>query len=50
MMARLSPRATKLGADLVELIPAAQIGRMLSGAEAAKLLARFDGKPRRSKK
>jgi hypothetical protein len=40
----------ELDTDLVELIPAAQIGRMLSGAEAAKLLARFDGKPRRSKK
>jgi hypothetical protein len=32
-----------LGAELVALVPPTQIGRMLSGAEAAKLLARFEG-------
>jgi hypothetical protein len=40
-----------LGAEQIALVPPAQIGRMLSGAEAAKLLARFDGrKHRRPKK
>jgi hypothetical protein len=40
-----------LGAELVALVPPTQIGRMLSGNEAAKLLARFEGrKHRRPKK
>jgi hypothetical protein len=40
-----------LGTELVALVPPTQIGRMLSGNEAAKLLARFDGlKHRRPKK
>jgi hypothetical protein len=40
-----------LGAAIVALVPPTQIGRMLSGNEAAKLLARFEGlKHRRSKK
>jgi hypothetical protein len=39
-----------LGADLVALVSPAQVGRMLSGAEAAKLLARFEGRKRRRPK
>jgi hypothetical protein len=40
-----------LGAEMVPLVPPTQIGRMLSGNEAAKLLARFEGlKNRRPKK
>jgi hypothetical protein len=41
----------ELGSELVVLVAPAQIGRLLSGKEAEKLLARFEGrKPRRSKK
>jgi hypothetical protein len=44
----------ELGSDLVVLVAPAQIGRLLSGKEAEKLLARFEGReprrPRRSKK
>jgi hypothetical protein len=40
-----------LSAELAALVPPAQIGPMLSGNEAAKLLARFEGrKHRRPKK
>jgi hypothetical protein len=39
-----------LGAEIVALVPSTQIGRMLSGNEAAKLLARFEGHKHRRPK
>jgi hypothetical protein len=46
-----SPRGYELGADLVAHVPSKQIGRMLTGREAEKLLARFErSRPKANKR